>query len=178
MNTIFFCIRQVCSSDMLLFYLAHSMCKWYLVVRAVYMNEIFQFLLLTSVVYTGCLSMRHLKRRSLRFWLGGWPWIIYFFAHLIGNHAKCYLVFLGIIWMEVLLLNNLHACMVCMGAMKICIFTLKYALYIHVSVTHAGFKMINKCTHYYEGVMNIFFIWKNHWRIGSDNKLSYCPIKR
>ena len=43
------------------------------------------------------------------------------FAYLITNHAKCYLVFLGIIFMEVLLLNNLHACMGRMGATKICI---------------------------------------------------------
>ena len=34
---------------------------------------------------------------------------------------KCYLVLLGIICMEVLLLNDLHACMGRMDATKICI---------------------------------------------------------
>ena len=37
------------------------------------------------------------------------------------------------------------------------ILTPKYTLYIRVSVTSAGIKIINKCTHYYEGAINFFW---------------------
>ena len=44
-----------------------------------------------------------------------------FFAFLIRNHATCYLVFLGFMWIEVPFLNNSHARMVRMGTAKMCI---------------------------------------------------------
>ena len=50
-------------------------------------------------------------------WMGNHGLVIYF-ACLIRNHVKCYLVFLGFILMEILL-NNLQAYKGRMGATKI-----------------------------------------------------------
>ena len=88
------------------------------------MIEIFQFLpadvfgAITTPVAFRSDSLSDDRYGSL--WIGDHGLDI-FFACLIRNQAKCYLVFLGIICMEVLLFNNLHECMGCIGAVKICV---------------------------------------------------------
>ena len=93
-------------------YWALSVCKWYFVVWVVYTYEHFPISFAdvhgafsTPVV---CRSDT-IKQRLQLFTLDGWQWIRHCFACLIRNHAKCHLVFLGIICMEILLLDNLLA---------------------------------------------------------------------
>ena len=105
-----FILFRVCVNDIMLY----ELCIWT-------KFPAFSRWRLWCVHYTGGNPLRHVMQHLLRFLLDGWSWITYFFACLIWDHAKCYMVFLGMTRMEVLLLYNWHANMGRMGTTKICI---------------------------------------------------------
>ena len=55
--------------------------------------------------------------------------------------------------------------------------TQKYTLYIRASVTLAEFKIMNKCTHYYEGMINIIIVWKKKHNQGLDQIMDYLSVQ-